>query len=98
MFSWSSRTTYDSMLKYTDDPDAVAEAFKRGEVTAEDVQIYLGPRLEFVPETDARRLLNDLEIAVYTLSEPSRQARILEVLSEAARVATCHRPADADEA
>ena len=86
------------MLKYTDDLNAVAEAFKRGEVAAEDVHIHLGPRLEFVPETDVRRFLNDLEIAVYTLPEPRRQAEILEVLSAAAKVAASYRPADAGEA
>lgn len=85
------------MLKYTDDLNAVMEALKRGEVAAEDVHTHLASRLEFTPEAETRRLLNDLEVAVYSLPEPSRQVRIFEILAEAAGVAASHPPPDAGE-
>lgn len=75
------------MLKYSDDLNAVAQAFKNGELAAENVHVHLAPRLESAPEKEARRLLNDLELAVYTLPEPSGKVRILEILEEASRVA-----------
>lgn len=64
------------MLKYTDDLNAVTEALKRGEVVAEDVHIHLASGLESAPEAETKRLLNDLELAVYTLPEPGRRLRI----------------------
>lgn len=85
------------MLKYTDDLNAVAEAYKRGEVAAEDVHIHLAPRLEFAPEEETRRLLNNLELAVYTLPEPGRKLRVLEILAEGSRVAASYPPPDTDE-
>lgn len=81
------------MLNFTDNLHAVAEAFKGGEISPEDVHIYMAPRLEHVPEKESRRLLNDLELAVYTLPEPGRRERILEILGDAWRVASsCGRP------
>lgn len=85
------------MLEYTDDLNAVAEAYKRGEVAAEDVHIHVAPRLEFVPERECRQLLNDLELAVYTLPEPDRKLRILEILAEASRVAAAYPSPGTDE-
>ena len=82
------------MLKYTDDLNAVAEALDRGEIVAQDVHIHLGPRLEFVPEAEARRLLNAVELSVYSLPEPVRKERLLELLAEAATVAATYAPPD----
>lgn len=79
------------MLKHADDLIAVAEALKQGEVSAEEVHIHLGPRLECASETEVQRILNDLEVAVHTLPEPSRQARILEILAEAAALVASRR-------
>ena len=75
------------MLKRTDDLDAVAKSYKAGELAVEELHVYLAPRLEFVPENEARDLLNDLEVAAHTLAEPGRQVRVLEILEDASRVA-----------
>ena len=72
------------MLEYTDDLLAVVDAFARGELAPEDLHIQLAARVESLPEALARRLLNDLELAVYTLSEPRRRARIAKIFREAA--------------
>lgn len=85
------------MLEHTDDLNAVAKAYERGEVAAEDVHIHVAPRLELVPDEETRRLLNDLELAVYTLAEPGRKLRVLEILAEASRVAVSYMPPGTDE-
>ena len=82
------------MLKYTDDLSTVADAYRRGKVAAENLHIHVAPRLEGVPEQEIRKLLNDLETAVYTLAEPNRQARILDILEEANRVASNYSEPD----
>jgi hypothetical protein len=74
------------LLKYSDDLAALAEAYKNDEVVAEDLHVHLAPRLEVLPESDSRRLLNDVELASYTLAEPDRRARVLEILAEAQHI------------
>lgn len=85
------------MIRSTDNLVAVAQAFRSGEIPVEELHLHVEPRLERIPERERRRIVNELERAVYTLPEAARRVRLLEILEDAHRLVSALRRPDASD-
>lgn len=67
----------------------IATKFSAGKIVADELLLHVEPALRLAAgDAEARRIVNAIEVALFTLNEPRRSAEIMSLLEDAIRLAS----------